>query len=133
MLQKCFHGVPYRFSDFSLFMLLVNQMPIYLMRVNQIHNRFRTQVLRGDLDVCEKRNVIFSHLSSQTPRILSPFSGPHIKNPSSGTSLVGQGVRLRAPSAEGLGLIPGQGTRSNMSPLRSNMLQIKSLRATTKA
>jgi hypothetical protein len=75
------------------------------MRVNQIHNRFRTQVLRGDLDVCEKRNVIFSHLSSQTPRIVSPFSGPHIKNPSSGTSLVAQGVRLHAPSAEGLGLI----------------------------
>ena len=106
MLQKCFHGVPYRFSDFSLFMLLVNQMPIYLMRVNQIHNRFRTQVLRGDLDVCEKRNVIFSHLSSQTPRILSPFSGPHIKNPSSGTSLVGQGGKTPCPQCRGPGFDP---------------------------
>lgn len=57
--RKCFDGVPYRFSDFSVFMLMVNQMPIYLMRINQIHNRFRTQVLRGDLDVCGKRNVIF--------------------------------------------------------------------------
>ena len=109
MLQKCFDGVPYRVSDFSRFMLLVNQMPIYLMRVNQIHNRFRTQVLKGDLDVFEKRNVIFSHLSSQTPRILRPFSGPHIKKPSSGTSLVGQGVRLHAPQCRGSGSDPWLG------------------------
>ena len=31
-----------------------------------------------------------------------------------GTSLVVQWVRLRAPNAGGLGLIPGQGTRSHM-------------------
>ena len=31
-----------------------------------------------------------------------------------GTSLVVQGLRLRAPNAGGLGSIPGQGTRSHM-------------------
>ncbi|TEA25844.1 hypothetical protein DBR06_SOUSAS1210137, partial [Sousa chinensis] len=33
-------------------------------------------------------------------------------------SLVVQWLRLRAPSAGGLGLIPGQGTRSHMPQLR---------------
>ena len=36
-----------------------------------------------------------------------------------GTSLVVQGLSLRAPNAGGLGLIPGQGTRSHMRQLRS--------------
>ncbi|TEA32202.1 hypothetical protein DBR06_SOUSAS6610137, partial [Sousa chinensis] len=31
-----------------------------------------------------------------------------------GTSLVAQWIRLRTPSAGGLGSIPGQGTRSHM-------------------
>ena len=31
-----------------------------------------------------------------------------------GTSLVAQWLRLRAPNARGPGLIPGQGTRSHM-------------------
>ena len=31
-----------------------------------------------------------------------------------GTSLVAQWLRLRAPNAGGLGLIPGQGARSHM-------------------
>ena len=35
-----------------------------------------------------------------------------------GTSLVVPWLRLRAPSAGGLGLIPGQGTRSHMLQLR---------------
>ena len=37
-----------------------------------------------------------------------------IQNNASGTSLAGQWLRLRAPNAVGLGLIPGQGTRSHM-------------------
>ena len=37
-----------------------------------------------------------------------------IKNTNAGTSLVVQWVRLRVPNAEGLGSIPGQGTRSCM-------------------
>ena len=32
----------------------------------------------------------------------------------SGTSLVAQWLRLHTPNAEGLGSIPGQGTRSHM-------------------
>ena len=36
------------------------------------------------------------------------------KNPSLGTSPVVQWVRLHAPNAGGLGLVPGQGTRSHM-------------------
>ena len=36
------------------------------------------------------------------------------KNTIPGTSLVVQWLRLCAPSARGLGLIPGQGTRSHM-------------------
>ena len=37
-----------------------------------------------------------------------------MKNPSGGTSLVVQWLRLGASSAEGWGSVPGQGTRSNM-------------------
>ena len=36
------------------------------------------------------------------------------KTEATGTSLVAQWVRLRAPSAGGPGLIPGQGTKSHM-------------------
>ena len=43
-----------------------------------------------------------------------------------GTSLVVQWIRLRAPNAGGLGLIPGQGTRSHTHAAT------KSLHATTK-
>ena len=44
----------------------------------------------------------------------------------SGTSLVVQWLRLHAPNAEGLGSIPGQGTRSHMH------VATKSSHATTK-
>ena len=43
-----------------------------------------------------------------------------------GTSLVAQWLRLHAPNAGGLGLTPGQGTRSQMHAAT------KSLHATTK-
>ena len=43
-----------------------------------------------------------------------------------GTSLVAQWIRLHAPNAEGLGSIPGQGTRSHMHAAT------KSVHATTK-
>ena len=42
-----------------------------------------------------------------------------------GTSLVVQWLKLRAPDAGGLGLIPCQGTRSYMRQLRAHMLQLK--------
>ena len=48
------------------------------------------------------------------------------------TSLVVQWARLHAPNAGGLGLIPGQGTRSHMPQLRVHMLQLKILYASTK-
>ena len=41
------------------------------------------------------------------------------------TSLVVQWLRLQAPSAEGPGSIPGQGTRAHMSQLRVRMPQLK--------
>ena len=44
-----------------------------------------------------------------------------------GTSLVVQGLRLHAPNAGALGLIPGQGTRSQMPQLRSAAAAAKSL------
>ena len=36
-----------------------------------------------------------------------------------------QWLRLRTPNAGGLGLIPGQGTRSRMLQLRAHMPQLK--------
>ena len=49
-----------------------------------------------------------------------------------GTSLVILWLRLRAPSAARLGLIPGQGTRSDMLHLRVHTPQLKIPRAATK-
>ena len=43
-----------------------------------------------------------------------------------GTSLVVQWLRLQAPNAGGLGLIPGQGTRSHTPQLRVRMPQLRS-------
>ena len=48
------------------------------------------------------------------------------------TSQVVQWLRLHAPNAAGLGLIPGQGTRSCMLQLRVHMPQLKIPNATTK-
>ena len=48
------------------------------------------------------------------------------------TSLVVQWLRFRTANAGGLGLIPGQGTRSHMVQLRICMLQLKILHAATK-
>ena len=47
-----------------------------------------------------------------------------------GTSLVGQWLRVHAPNAGCLGLIPGWGTRSRLPQLRVCRLQLKILRAT---
>ena len=41
------------------------------------------------------------------------------------TSLVAQWLRLHTPNAGGLGLIPGQGTRSCMLKLRVGMSHLK--------
>ena len=49
-----------------------------------------------------------------------------------GTSLVILWLRLRAPSAARLGLIPGQGTRSHTPHLRVHTPQLKIPRAATK-
>ena len=42
-----------------------------------------------------------------------------------GTSLVVQWLRLCAPNAGGLGLSPGQGTRSHMPQLRVGTLKLR--------
>ena len=49
-----------------------------------------------------------------------------------GTSPVVQWLRLRAPNARGLGLIPDQGIRSLMPQLRACVLQLKIPHAATK-
>ena len=41
-------------------------------------------------------------------------------------------LRVHAPSAGGLGLIPGQGTRSRVLQVRVHMTQLKIPRATAK-
>ena len=45
-----------------------------------------------------------------------------------GPSLVVQWLKLSASNARGLGLIPGQGTRSHMQQLRVCLSQLKNLR-----
>ena len=54
------------------------------------------------------------------------------KNQYTGTSLVVQWLRLRAPNAGGPGSIPGQGTRSQRPQLSVCMPQLKILNAATK-
>ena len=54
------------------------------------------------------------------------------KKRSPGTYMVVQWLRLCAPNAGCLGLIPGQGTRSQMLQLRAGMPQLKILSNTTK-
>ena len=50
-----------------------------------------------------------------------PPSFDYLKYIINGTCLVVQGLRLWAPDAAGLGLIPGQGTRSHMLQLRLHL------------
>ena len=57
---------------------------------------------------------------------------PLCKHPGIGTSLVAQWLGRHAPNAGGLGLIPGQGTRSLMLRLRVCMPELKIQCATTK-
>ena len=54
----------------------------------------------------------FSTWPSGKARVLT------LKSRRQGTSLVAQWLRLRAPTTEGLGSIPGQGTRSHMPRLK---------------
>ena len=81
--------------------------------MDQIANWLHLDVgLRGDL-----------LLSSQYSSILLEFCMLNnlqdiLLNKKSGTSLVVQWLRLRAPNAGGLGSIPGQGTRSRMPQLK---------------
>ena len=56
----------------------------------------------------------------------------HIRKQRHGTSLMVQWLRLCVPNAEGLGSIPGQGTRSHMTQLRVCMSQLKILSTMTK-
>ena len=58
-------------------------------------------------------------------RVLSQMRKMKFKEVKEGTSLVVQWLRLRDPNAEGLGSIPGQGTRSHI-------LRLKILHAATR-
>ena len=53
-------------------------------------------------------------------------SYPPFKNIYPGTSIVVPWLTLHAPNAGGLGLIPGQGTRSNVLQLRVHTPQLRS-------
>ena len=55
-----------------------------------------------------------------------------LKKKGGGTSLLVQWLRLQAPNAGGLGLIPGHGTRSHRLQLRICMPQLKIPHAATK-
>ena len=55
-----------------------------------------------------------------------------LKEPSLGTLMVVQWLRLNAPSAGGLGFLPGQGTRSHMPQLRVHRPGINIPHAATK-
>ena len=49
----------------------------------------------------------------------------YCKNEPAGSSLLVQWLTILAPSAEGLGLTPDQGTRSHIPQLRVCMLQLR--------
>ena len=62
-------------------------------------------------------NIECSYLKNEANTSPVSFTGLFCglnKNVYEGTSLVAQWLRLGAPKAGGLGLIPGQGTRSHM-------------------
>ena len=63
--------------------------------------------------------------SSVVPFSSCPQSLPATFKVFRGTPLVVQWLRLCNPNAEGLGLIPGQGTRSHMPQLRVPMLHLR--------
>ena len=57
-------------------------------------------------------------LKSLLKKVKEESGKPGLKFSIQGTSLVVQWLRLCTPKAEGLGLIPGQGTRSHIAQLR---------------
>ena len=63
---------------------------------------------------------------------LTPVRMTIVKSLQTGTSLVVQCLGLCAPNAGGLGLIPGQGTRSHIPQLKTPRAVMKTPRATTK-
>ena len=76
-----------------------------------------------DASLCRPLYNIYRFNSS------SPFK---LKPGHAGTFLLVQWLRYHTPNAEGLGSIPGQGTRSHMPQLRICMPQPKTLHVTTK-
>ena len=72
---------------------------------------------------------IFIRKFLYTPRGTGHDAHLVLSNIISETSLVVQWLRLHAPNAEGLGLIPGQGTRSHMLQPSVHMPQQKILLA----
>ena len=66
----------------------------------------------------KKTKLVWSHI------FISSFFSQN-ENSFIGTSLVVQWLRLLAPNAQGLGSIPGQGTRSHLLQLRVHLLRLK--------
>ena len=62
---------------------------------------------------------IKEELKSLLKKVKEESGKPGLKFSIQGTSLVVQWLRLCTPKAEGLGLIPGQGTRSHIPQLKS--------------
>ena len=71
---------------------------------------------------CGIFNLPYSHPSSHS-MIITNINSPQsqLKTAAWGNSLVVQWLRLHTPNAGGLGLIPGQGTRSYMLQWRSKI------------
>ena len=70
----------------------------------------------------------FSKESIQTAYMLEKICSASLIR----TSLVVQRLRLQSPNAGGPGTIPGQGTRSHMTPVRVHMPQLNISHAATK-
>ena len=85
---------------------------VSVFRIGPRMGRFRI----GRQDFAESRNLVIRFMSRT-----------HI-----GTGLVVQWLRFCTPNTGGLGLIPGQGTRSHMPQLRVLMLQLKTKTKTKK-
>ena len=84
------------------------------------HHHQRPRHLPGLSSQTPSHPSFRQHKGDQVEKGLVPFFK---KSPS--TSMVIQWLRLRAPDAGNLGLIPGQGARSHVPQLRVDMLQLR--------
>ena len=78
------------------------------------------QVTYGELVTWKNLTLLFQKLKYFTVLGISIHNDVNSKTESTGTSLVVQWLRLCAPNAGGVGLIPGLGTRFHMPQLKTS-------------